>query len=120
LPLILEGNDQQKTFLKWFRSNKPDAIIAQQTEIVDWLKAGKVNVPEKVGIAFTGLPEDNSAAAKYSGILPQSKALGVAAMDLLHGAIIHRDEGIPLVQQSLLIQGIWQDGSTTRRVNRRE
>ena len=118
VPLIYDEPVGREIFRTWYRANRPEAIVAHETVILDWLDAEGLKVPRDVGVAFIGLPEDHSTASTYSGIFPKSREMGMAAMDFLATLLNRREQGIPDVHQSLLIQGVWQDGTTTRRVNR--
>lgn len=99
----------QDRFNQWFRQSRPDVILSQHEEIMDWLKALNVQVPRDVGFVHlncTGAPR------AFSGLYQNGKAVGEGAVDYLVGMIQRNERGIPDLSHSILIQGTWQEGGT--------
>lgn len=117
--LILEGPNPAHDFYRWMDEQKPQAIIAQNTEVLAWLRSAGVAVPRDVGVAITGVHEHKKTPIQLSGITPRSKQVGIAAIEMLTGMLNRGELGVPPVQQCLLIEGVWVEGETTRRIGAR-
>lgn len=114
-PLLADVFDAS-AFVAWFRRQKPDAVIVSPawiTQITAWLKGEGVLVPRHVGLAAASTPD---GPATVSGMDEDPCMIGGMAVDALVGMIHRQERGIPAQPWSLLAEGTWTAGKTTRRV----
>lgn len=116
---IFEFDDAQKTvrktflrdFTKWFKANKPDAIISLDHEVANAMKALNIAPSE---CAYASLHLD-SLHAGVAGIYQNDKLVGRAAVDYLVDMFNRNERGVPAVPYRMLVEGTWVDGSTLPR-----
>lgn len=97
--------------LRWYRRQRPDAIVTMNPQCRAWLQAAGVAVPGKVGLATLDL---TATLTDWSGIDECSEAVGVAALDLVIEQLNRAEPGIPAHPKAVLIDGRWVAGRTTR------
>jgi LacI family transcriptional regulator len=102
---------QKSDFLRWLETHRPDAVLALDTHILDWLKVARINVPRKIG--FVTLCQE-SLSTRVSGINQRHRQVGQAAVYLLIQLVKNGEKGIPENPLSYLIEGRWSNGKTTR------
>lgn len=115
LPALLASPFDHETFLQWFRSNRPDAIVISASTfplVRDWLKEEKLRIPHDVGLAVAAIPWQD---ATISGIDEDVPSIGAHAVEAVVGMIHRNEQGIPRQPLSLLIEGIWAAGATVRK-----
>jgi DNA-binding LacI/PurR family transcriptional regulator len=111
--LVIEDEDwNEATFATWFKQHRPDVIISQQEEILNWLKNLGRKVPGDVGFAHLNAPD---AAGTFGGIHQNGVVVGSVAVDFLVGMINRNERGIPELAHSILVEGTWVDGRTLQR-----
>lgn len=115
VPLCVIEDDQwnEENFTKWFRESKPDVIISQQVEILDWLGKLGVRVPDDVGFVHMNCPD---TSGQFAGVYQNGKVIGEVAMDFLVGMVQRNECGIPDLAHSILVEGTWVDGATVRKI----
>lgn len=96
-------------FLEWFRTYRPDAILAVDRHILDWLRDAGVRVPEDVAYVSPSLQPSN---AELSGVVEPSLEVGHAAGEFLVGMLNRGEFGVPRIPRRILLDGVWQAGST--------
>jgi LacI family transcriptional regulator len=113
-PLIVgEGKGVRAEFLDWFKTHRPDAILAYKVPVIDFLETVGVAVPGEVGVAYLfGTEKERAGMAGIDGRLDH---VGAAAVDLLVQKLGIHSEGRPAYPRDILIAGSWQDGATVRR-----
>lgn len=95
----------------WIKSNGVDCVVTPcYAEDVHsrTVKAG-FKIPEDLGLAVISLNEQNS---KYTGFCDAAEKLGIAAVDLVVGALNRGETGIPDVPKCVILNNIWNEGST--------
>ncbi|MDR1282014.1 MAG: LacI family transcriptional regulator [Opitutaceae bacterium] len=102
----------EAAFMKWFRSEKPDAILTfDWGDVPGWLARAGVRVPEDTSVAVLnrcpGAPE-------FSGIDPEPERLGAMSVDLVIEQLECNEIGLPKNPRVLTIAGRWVQGRTTR------
>ncbi|MDQ8194942.1 LacI family DNA-binding transcriptional regulator [Coraliomargarita sp. SDUM461004] len=113
-PPLLANDFNERTFLDWLKSNNPDAIIISSTlihEIKGWLKKIHLEVPNDIGLAVAATPYQDDY---ISGIDEGVCSIGHQAVESVVSMIHHNDKGIPKQPFSILAEGTWKDGKTTR------
>jgi LacI family transcriptional regulator len=110
IPLLLSAPDDREAFLKWMHQHRPDAVIGFVSRVHRWLIEGGWRVPEQV--AFAGLILVASESPDLTGCIAQQTTIGSSGVDALIAAISEEERGIPEQQRKLLLQPIWNEGST--------
>lgn len=106
---VAEAN--RLAFAHWLATHRPDAILALDPVVRDWLEALGKRAPEDIGLAFLEVTEGTADA---SGIERGSERVGAAAIDLLVTMLHHNQRGLPTHDNTLLIKGTWIEGTTLR------
>ena len=112
LPILVDclPTDRQ-TFLAWFEKHRPDVVISFVSRVYDWLVGAGYKVPEDVAFACLNVwPHE-----RYSGVEIADVELAEAAIDFLVAQIHRNERGIPRLQQSLMIEPRWLEGTTLPR-----
>ncbi len=114
-PCLLE-KVEAGTFERWFRREKPDALIASETLVRRCLEQ-VARVPEEVAFAELGVDRHKPAAA---GIDQEAELVGTAAIDLIVAQLHRNERGIPERAKTLEIGGVWVDGPTVKTAGARD
>jgi LacI family transcriptional regulator, galactose operon repressor len=111
-PFILPDESLTRPkFEKWLDQRQPDVVIGQQDELLEWLRTSGRSVPQDIGFAHLDCP---SLQGDLTGIYQNGPQIGVAAADMLVGLLHRNERGAPLLPSTLLIEGSWVAGTTTR------
>jgi DNA-binding LacI/PurR family transcriptional regulator len=102
-PLLAEAEDHA-AFAAWFERWQPDAIIAAEAYVGDWLRARRRRDVRIAWLALEAVKRDTW------GIKYQSEQLGAAAVELVIGQIHRHERGSPNVAHALMIDGEWVGG----------
>jgi LacI family transcriptional regulator len=98
---------QQKALAEWFDTARPEVIVTHHEEVPEWLRAAGHSVPEEVGICHLNCPDE-----QFAGMNQHSQALGRAAIDLVVTLLQCNERGVPPAPQSILVDGVFQEGPT--------
>jgi DNA-binding LacI/PurR family transcriptional regulator len=111
-PLILPDLSADAV-LGWIRTHQLDAIVSAELRMPRFLK--EVGLRPGKDIAFADLDLDPSLPQhrSMSGIIQNSKVLGMAAVDLVVSALNRNQLGIPDVPFVLQVEGIWRQKAST-------
>jgi LacI family transcriptional regulator len=109
--LLTEKHTPPDQMKRWICQHKPQVIISIVPEHVGLLESIGFRVPDDIGLALLDLSAPTGYAA---GIFQQPKAVGAAAMDLLHSLIERNETGIPSNRRGIIVEGKWIDGRTVR------
>ncbi|MEO6003720.1 MAG: LacI family DNA-binding transcriptional regulator [Opitutus sp.] len=105
----------EEEFIKWFRSEKPDALLVTHARpVIGWLKRLRLQVPGAVGLVDLAgdHPELNCA-----GVYCDAAQIGRLGVEMLIG-LLHRSEfGVPAARHEILLTGQWREGTTLRRIS---
>lgn len=94
-------------FKEWYRKYSPDVILSFNDVPLVWLKSMDIRVPQKVGfLSFSAEKEG------VSGMVRSHSQIATAGVDLLVAKLLEFEQGIPRVQQTLLIEPQWVEGGT--------
>ncbi len=110
IPLLLSAPDDRAAFLQWMETHRPDVVIGFISRVHRWLIEGGWRVPKQV--AFAGLILVTSESPDLTGCASQQTTIGRSGVDALIAAIGEEEWGIPAQQRKLLLQPIWNEGST--------
>jgi LacI family transcriptional regulator len=113
VPLFIIPDQQwsQARFTKWLERHQPDVVIGQQQDLLEWIQQSGRAVPEDVGFAHLDCP---AVSGNLSGLYQNGPEIGVAATDTLVAMLNRNERGVPAMPRTLLIEGVWAQGKTTR------
>jgi len=110
-PLMVSTWDV-KSFKGWLDKFRPDVVVSNDAAPLTMLKELNYSVPEDIGYACVDLPNET---IPWSGIDQRPRDVGAAAVDLVVGQLQANTFGLPDCARSVLMEGRWQNGTTTRR-----
>jgi len=113
---LLASDWKVASFKTWLDKYKPDVVVSNNVAPLDMLQELHYKVPEDIGYACVDLPTDTTP---WSGIDQRPRDVGAAAVDLVVGQLQSNTFGLPECPRSVLMEGQWHNGSTTRRQTRR-
>ena len=117
-PCWIPGLVDPAPFLSWYKRRRPDAVIGiWNHEPLTWLREAGVDVPGEVSFASLDLGEEN--VGRIAGVLQDNRNVGIAAMDVLAGALLQNEVGLPLIPRITMIEDTWLDGPTASRREKR-
>ncbi|AHF89056.1 LacI family transcriptional regulator [Opitutaceae bacterium TAV5] len=96
----------------WVNREKPDAVIAHHSRIIEWLGSAGLRVPEDIGVAHLALDDD---CADWAGIWQHKRRIGAQAVEQVVSMIHNNRTGVPDVAYETLIPGEWRFGWTLRK-----
>lgn len=109
IPILVDCDPLDRDcFLRWFERYRPEVVISFVSRVCDWLIEAGYRVPEDVAFACLNV----RAGEHYTGILIPDPDLATTAVDFLIAQIHQNQRGIPRVQQSLMLEPQWCEGST--------
>lgn len=111
VPALLAADLSKDVFFAWFKRHKPDAVIAVDPDVVQWLHSANLAVPEKVGAA---LLDWHDHCGDVAGSAQNSRLVGSVAVDILLGQLRQNARGLPNHPQTTLIESTWHEGATVR------
>ena len=100
-------------FCEWYQKHRPDAIMTGDLNMLELLRALRIDVPGDLGVACPLVGEENSPMA---GVRDDSFHIGEVAVDFLVGMIQRGERGIPKNALRLHVEGVWHQGKTLRKV----
>jgi LacI family transcriptional regulator len=98
-----------RSFQKWFRKEKPDAVLSLGPGIPGWIAELGYRVPEDVGYANLDLHDPDG---KFAGVYQHPDLIGATSIDLLQMLLQRFEQGLPSLPQSLIVNASWVDGAT--------
>jgi LacI family transcriptional regulator len=103
------------TFCKWFRENRPDAVISNRPEILEWARGIGACCPEDFGFVHLDLAP---SCAQCAGINHNSELVGRGVVDLIVAQIHRGETGVPTHPTTTLVEGFWLPGPSVRTMAR--
>lgn len=101
---------------EWMRLHQLDAVVSLEQEVGHFvLRINASRSGEPVGYANL----DVQGCSTWSGVDQHSHEVGGAAMDLLRNLLLG-ERGVSSRPKTVLVDGEWRDGTTTRDQRRRE
>jgi len=112
-PLILpEDRWDADLFAHWFRRLRPDVVLTEEVELASAVTKLGIRVPRDLGIAFF---HQNRVTEQWSGLLVDSKQVGIRAAEVLMRLIETNERGIPRIPTTTLVEAFaWNRGETLR------
>ena len=99
---------EKHTLLRWFREQRPEAIITPSTPVFEWLTEEGYHVPQDVAVVSLTLNTEDLV----TGIVESALETGRAAANFLTGMLQRGEYGIPTIAQRVLLEGNWYPGKT--------
>jgi len=111
IPPHLPESLSEDNFLKWVKKYKPDCIVSNQQECLQFLQTGGWRVPEDVGFIYLSTTRPNE---RISAMVTNYALLGSTSIMQLHSLLLRGEYGIPKWQTETLVYPKWLGGKTTR------
>jgi len=111
VPPLITSDWTFSTFAAWFKRHRPDAILGIDQPLVEWIKRCGARVPGDVGYANLDLTPDMGG---ISGMDQLQREIGAGAIDLIVGGLRRHERDLPSHPKTVLLEGVWVGGSTTR------
>ncbi len=109
-PLEDESAYDAASLMRWLRREKPDVIVVNGDEPLDWLRARGREAPADIGVCridcVPGRPE--------SGLRANYEQMGQSAVSLLTSSLERGELGIPAIRPILSVPNTWHEGATLR------
>jgi DNA-binding LacI/PurR family transcriptional regulator len=113
--LVLDRDDTDSVFLKWYRQHRPDIVIGRSNVVMRAFRQAGIDVPGEVGYASLNVMDD---APDVSGILQPREVMGATAVDILNTLLHRNHRGPDTVALGTHADGSWHDGVTLRAIVR--
>lgn len=114
VPFVVENSAwNEREFARWFQENRPDSVLSDDAQVIEWLARLGQRVPDDVGFVHLWNPD---LTGTFAGLYHNPPAIGAAAVDFVVGMIQRNERGLPSIPQTLLMDAVWQPGATVRQV----
>lgn len=116
IPLLLLPNigfnTGQRSFCRWVKEQKPDAIISFDQFVPDWIESKLgMKIPEDIGLVVHDWMVGMEGLA---GIDHRRSHVAKAAVDLVATQLMHNESGLPDVPHQILIPPALVKGDSVR------
>lgn len=111
LVLLTEHTAGPEAFTAWLKKNRPDAVIAANVPVRDWLAAAGKRLTAKLGVAILGERFQHHSLA---GIDEHSERVGAAAIEIIVAQLHRNERGLPAFPQDVHIAGEWRAAESLR------
>ena len=112
VPLLLEDECTEKSFIQWYRRHRPEVILCHDTDPLIWLRGNSIRVPEDVSLVHLAW---NPQLKGWAGIDRQNEMIGAMVLDLVVEQLNANERGIPEFPKMVLVGDRWVDGRTVAR-----
>jgi LacI family transcriptional regulator len=111
-PALVSAYDRDE-FRRWFREQRPDALIGLQPLLAEWAIEMGVRCPEDFGFAHL---DHTPKLTGWAGVDHNNEIIGRGVIDLIL-AQLHRGEfGIPAHPTTTVVEGFWAEGPSVRSI----
>ena len=114
VPLLVLPSLEPRAFRRWLKRHRPDVVIGVESALVGMLRDAGYNVPADIGFAHLSRPERTDAPA---GMDQCPREIGAAAVELVVSQVLSNERGPAVTPRMALIEGVWREGWTTRRLD---
>ncbi len=111
IPALITSEWNEAVYRKWFQKHRPDAVIGMHGQELEWLRNMNLQIPRDIGYAALNV---TSSPPGCAGVNQQPDRIGAAAVDLVVGQLHHNEFGVPDSAKVVMIEPVWQDGSTVQ------
>ena len=109
IPHFITPEWNRLKFMHWFSHHRPEAIITVDDDVVRWMRAASIRIPEDVGCATVYWKADRGY---LSGYYQNHEMIGAAAVETVAAQLHRNDRGLPEIDKTVLIQALWKEGAT--------
>lgn len=109
-PLILTQSNRD-AFIAWFKTHKPNVVLAHDATLIDWMTEAGASVPETHGFCCLNVGVN---ARRCAGIDLQPALLGGRGVELIIAQIYRSEFGVPETPSTTTIPARWVEGPTVR------
>jgi hypothetical protein len=113
VPLLVPPALEPRALRRWLKRYRPDAVIGVELGLVSALQELGYDVPGDIGFAHLSRPE----GAAPAGMDQCPREIGAAAVELVAGQVLSNERGLAITPRVMLIEGIWREGWTARRLD---
>lgn len=96
---------------RWIGETRPDVVVTVGTDVQQWLAGLGLHTPGDIGLANVDI---NETMPGVTGINQNALQVGAAAVDLLLSLVRTGERGLPSVPRTLMVDGDFFAGDTTR------
>lgn len=107
-PLVVECLEPEP-FQTWFRTHRPAVIVGHYPQVIEWLDAEGIRVPNDVSFVNLNRTQEPWSCAGLD-LMPDE--LGAIAVDTVVAQINRNELGLPPHPQTIAVEGKWFDGPT--------
>ncbi len=111
VPLLEAPALDREVFDSWFRRHRPDVVLAHEPEVLDFLEADDVAVPDACGFVCLNLAKTKRPCA---GLDLQPRLIGARSVELLVAQLQQNARGVPECPSVLTLAARVVDGPTLR------
>ena len=102
----------KQAFLNWFEAERPDCLLTMIVDVREILREAGYRCPDDIGMAH--LYRSKASTDDWCGINAMQDEVNATGLKRLVSMLRQGESGIPQVQECILVQGIWSEGSTLR------
>jgi LacI family transcriptional regulator len=119
LPILRLDQVEPVPLLGWLKQTRPDSLVfVHRSDLLEELHAllrtNGVRIPEDLGVLAIS---PTLAGTDFAGLQENQRLMGVWAVELLAARIVNRDLGIPNFPRIEMVESLWKDGFSLRRVS---
>lgn len=108
---LLLGQPDRAAFVDWLRTARPDAILTDLGEVLDWVRDENITIPEELGLIHLNW---RPPLGDWAGMRQNSHLVGVAAAELVVAQITHNETGPPRHPNLVLVESDFVPGPSLR------
>jgi DNA-binding LacI/PurR family transcriptional regulator len=109
---LLTSEYEVAEFRRWWRREKPDAVLSDDEAVLAKLERMQLNAPRDLGFACLSLDTRPGVA----GVDTAPESIAGFAVERLAAMLVCGETGIPEVPTSTMLNGLWVEGRTLRSV----
>lgn len=101
----------KESLTRWFDQHRPDVIIQCQKMIRECICELRHDIPAELGLVDLNVkgPDDS-----MTGIDQDLESVGAVAVEQVVAQLHRNERGIPVKRQTVLVPGVWREGTTIR------
>ena len=107
--MVTEARENPDLFRRWFKKEKPDAILTLYNVVKEWVEQMGLKIPRDLGLIQLEWRKDNPS---WAGMDQHNDITGEAAVEMAIAMIHNNQKGVPNFPRATLIGSTWVDGAT--------
>jgi Transcriptional regulators len=108
---VTAASQEPERFRAWLTQHQPDVIFTLYNNVLGWLKAAGLRVPEDIGVIQL---EWRATRPEIAGMNQHNYVTGEAAVDMVVSQIHNNETGVQEFPRATLIGATWMDGKSVR------